>query len=53
MVGATRQAANRALHQLAAQGWIGVDGQVIVVRDLEGLRRRADGFGPGGLLSSR
>ena len=41
MVGATRPAVNRALQQLASRGLISVDGQVIVLRDLSGLRRRA------------
>lgn len=41
MVGATRQAVNRALQLLAARGLIELDGRVIVLRDLPGLRRRA------------
>lgn len=41
MVGATRQAVNRVLQLLAARGLISVDGRVIVLRDLPGLRRRA------------
>jgi CRP-like cAMP-binding protein len=41
MVGATRPAVNRALHLFAARGLIEVDGQVIVLRDLAELRRRA------------
>jgi CRP-like cAMP-binding protein len=41
MVGATRPAVNRILQQLASRGLISVDGQVIVLRDLPGLRRRA------------
>ena len=41
MVGATRQAVNRALQQLAARGLISVDGRVIHLHDLPGLRRRA------------
>ena len=41
MVGATRPAVNRVLHVFAARGLISVDGQVIVLRDLDGLRRRA------------
>jgi CRP/FNR family cyclic AMP-dependent transcriptional regulator len=41
MVGATRPAVNRVLHVFAARGLINVDGQVIVLRDLDGLRRRA------------
>jgi CRP/FNR family transcriptional regulator, cyclic AMP receptor protein len=41
MVGATRPAVNRVLHVFAARGLISVDGQVIVLRDLNGLRRRA------------
>ena len=41
MVGATRQAVNRALQLLAARGLISLDGRVIVLHDLPGLRRRA------------
>jgi CRP/FNR family transcriptional regulator, cyclic AMP receptor protein len=41
MVGATRPAVNRVLQQLASRGLISVDGHVIVLRDLAGLRRRA------------
>lgn len=41
MVGASRPAVNRILHQFAARGLISVDGQVIVLRNLAALRRRA------------
>jgi CRP/FNR family cyclic AMP-dependent transcriptional regulator len=41
MVGASRPAVNRALHSFAARGFITVSGQVIVLRDVAGLRRRA------------
>ena len=41
MVGATRQAVNRALQSLAARRLIELDGRTIVLRDLPGLRRRA------------
>jgi CRP/FNR family cyclic AMP-dependent transcriptional regulator len=41
MVGATRQAVNRALQLMVARGLISVDGRAIVLRDLPGLRRRA------------
>ena len=41
MVGATRPAVNRVLHVFAARGLISVDGQVIVLRDLAELHRRA------------
>ena len=41
MVGATRQAVNRALQLLASRGRIELDGRVIVLRDLPGLSRRA------------
>jgi CRP/FNR family transcriptional regulator, cyclic AMP receptor protein len=40
MVGASRPAVNRALQLLAGRGWISLDGQVIVLRDLDALRRR-------------
>lgn len=42
MIGATRPAVNRALQTFAARGLISIDGQVIVLHDLAGLRRRAD-----------
>jgi CRP/FNR family cyclic AMP-dependent transcriptional regulator len=41
MVGATRPAVNRVLHMFAARGLISVDGQVIVLRDVAELSRRA------------
>jgi CRP/FNR family transcriptional regulator, cyclic AMP receptor protein len=41
MVGASRPAVNRVLHSFVARGLISVDGQVIVLHDLPGLRRRA------------
>jgi CRP/FNR family transcriptional regulator, cyclic AMP receptor protein len=41
MVGATRPAVNRALQLLASRGLIALNGRVIVLRDLPGLRRRA------------
>jgi CRP/FNR family transcriptional regulator, cyclic AMP receptor protein len=41
MVGATRQAVNRALALMAARGLISLDGRTIVLRDVAGLRRRA------------
>ena len=41
MVGASRPAVNRVLHSFAARGLISVNGQVIVLRDLVALRRRA------------
>jgi CRP/FNR family cyclic AMP-dependent transcriptional regulator len=42
MVGASRPAVNRVLQRMAVRGLISVDGQVIVLRDLGGLRGRAD-----------
>lgn len=42
MVGATRPAVNRALRLLASRGLIAVDGRVITLRDLAGLRHRAE-----------
>ena len=41
MVGASRPAVNRVLHMFATRGLITVDGRVIVVCDVEELRRRA------------
>ena len=41
MIGASRPAVNRVLHLFAARKLIRVDGQVIVLLDLPGLRRRA------------
>jgi CRP/FNR family transcriptional regulator, cyclic AMP receptor protein len=43
MVGASRQALNRALHIFAARGLISLDGQRIVLRDPDALRQRAKG----------
>jgi CRP/FNR family transcriptional regulator, cyclic AMP receptor protein len=42
MIGASRPAVNRALQSLAARGYLTVQGQVIRLRDVEGLRRRAE-----------
>ena len=42
MVGATRPAVNRVLQLMAARGLISVNGQVIVLRDVAALRRRAE-----------
>jgi CRP/FNR family transcriptional regulator, cyclic AMP receptor protein len=42
MVGASRPAVNRVLQLMASRGLITVDGRVIVLRDLAGLRRRAE-----------
>jgi CRP-like cAMP-binding protein len=41
MIGASRPAVNRALQSLAARGLIAVRGRIIVLRDLEALRRRS------------
>jgi CRP/FNR family cyclic AMP-dependent transcriptional regulator len=43
MVGASRPAVNRALQLLAVRGWISLEGQTIVLRDVEALTRRATG----------
>jgi CRP/FNR family transcriptional regulator, cyclic AMP receptor protein len=42
MVGATRPAVNRVLQAMASRGLIAVHGQVIELRDLPRLRRRAE-----------
>jgi CRP/FNR family cyclic AMP-dependent transcriptional regulator len=42
MIGASRPAVNRALQSLAARGLIAVRGRVVEIRDLEGLKRRAE-----------
>jgi CRP/FNR family transcriptional regulator, cyclic AMP receptor protein len=42
MVGATRPAVNRVLQGMASRGLIAVDGYTIVLRDVVGLRRRAE-----------
>jgi CRP-like cAMP-binding protein len=42
MIGASRPAVNRALQSLAARGYLTVQGQAIKLRDIEGLRRRAE-----------
>jgi CRP-like cAMP-binding protein len=41
MIGASRPAVNRVLGLFAARGLIEVDGQVIVLKDIPGLRQRA------------
>lgn len=41
MVGGSRPAVNRVLHMLSSRGLIEIDGQRLVLRDLDGLRRRA------------
>jgi CRP-like cAMP-binding protein len=41
MIGASRPAVNRVLHLFADRGFLEINGQVIVLRDLDGLRRRA------------
>jgi CRP-like cAMP-binding protein len=42
MIGASRPAVNRALQSLAARGLLTVHGQAIVLRDVGGLRLRAE-----------
>jgi CRP/FNR family cyclic AMP-dependent transcriptional regulator len=42
MIGASRPAVNRALQSLAARGLIAVQGQAILLRDVAGLRKRAE-----------
>jgi CRP/FNR family transcriptional regulator, cyclic AMP receptor protein len=42
MIGASRPAVNRALQSLAARGLVAVQGQTIVLRDVAGLRKRAE-----------
>jgi CRP/FNR family transcriptional regulator, cyclic AMP receptor protein len=42
MVGASRPAVNKVLQRMVVRGLITVDGQVIVLHDLDGLRGRAD-----------
>lgn len=42
MIGASRPAVNRALQSLATRGYLTVQGQVITLRNVEGLRRRAE-----------
>ncbi|HET9258378.1 MAG TPA: helix-turn-helix domain-containing protein, partial [Pseudonocardiaceae bacterium] len=41
MIGASRPAVNRALQSFATRGLIEIQGRAIVIRDLEGLRRRS------------
>lgn len=41
MIGASRPAVNRVLHVFVDRGFLEINGQTIVLRDLEGLRRRA------------
>ena len=41
MIGASRPAVNRALQSFAARGLIAIQGRTIVLRDLDGLRKRS------------
>lgn len=41
MIGASRPAVNRALQSFAARGLISIQGRTIVLRDLDGLRKRS------------
>jgi CRP/FNR family cyclic AMP-dependent transcriptional regulator len=41
MIGASRPAVNRALQSFAARGLIELQGRIIVIRDLDSLRRRS------------
>jgi len=43
MVGATRPALNRALQMFASRGWVSIEGQVIVLRNVGALEKRAGG----------
>jgi CRP/FNR family transcriptional regulator, cyclic AMP receptor protein len=40
MIGASRPAVNRALQSFAARGLIAIQGRTIVLRDIDGLRKR-------------
>jgi CRP-like cAMP-binding protein len=41
MIGSSRPAVNRALQSFAARGLIAIQGRTIVLRDLDGLRKRS------------
>jgi CRP/FNR family transcriptional regulator, cyclic AMP receptor protein len=41
MIGASRPAVNRALQSFAARGLIAIQGRTVVLRDLDGLRKRS------------
>lgn len=45
MIGASRPAVNRVLHSFADRGFLKIDGQVIILLDLDELRRRAGVYG--------
>jgi len=42
MIGGSRPAVNRVLHMLGSRGLLEIDGQKIILHDLDGLRRRAN-----------
>jgi CRP-like cAMP-binding protein len=41
MVGGSRQSVNQILHQLERRGYLRIEGQRLIVKDLEAIRRRA------------
>ncbi|MFZ2119128.1 MAG: Crp/Fnr family transcriptional regulator [Pseudonocardiaceae bacterium] len=41
MVGGTRQSVNQILHQFERRGYLSIEGQRLVVKDLDAIRRRA------------
>jgi CRP-like cAMP-binding protein len=41
MVGGSRQSVNHILHEFERRGYLGLEGQRLIVKDLEALRRRA------------
>jgi CRP-like cAMP-binding protein len=49
MVGGSRQSVNQILHQFERRGYLRIEGQRLIVKDLEAIRRRAGlslGAGP-------
>jgi CRP/FNR family transcriptional regulator len=41
LVGASRETVNKALADFSARGWIAIESRAVVIRDVEGLSRRA------------
>ncbi|MDQ1485307.1 MAG: family transcriptional regulator, cyclic receptor protein, partial [Actinomycetota bacterium] len=41
LVGASRETVNKALADFSSRGWLRIESRAVLIRDLEGLTRRA------------
>jgi DNA-binding GntR family transcriptional regulator len=41
LVGASRETVNKALADFSGRGWIRIESRAVVIKDIEGLTRRA------------